>query len=484
MSDVKKETLSGAKWTMLQKMTMQPVQFVYGIILARLISPEEFGILGLTAIFFSIGAQLQDCGFGSSLIRNIHRTEKDINTVFLTNVAMSCLISSTLWFSAPLFVEFFHQPALLWLTRASALMMFLNSTGSVHWTLYTCRRDFKTPAILRTITTLVAMPFTIWAAYAGWGYWALMTQSLISGLLSLVCVWYLSPWKPSFLWSGESFRNSFAYGSKLLVSGIFSSAYGHLKAFLIGKVYTPADLGLFNRAWHLATLPNATINSMLGSVTFPILATLQEDESRLLDVYCKYIRVTSLPIFFGACLLFALAKPAISFIYGPNWVICSDYLQIIIWAVMTYHILTINNNLLLVKGRSDLVLRINLAQKIFAVVVMVPIIFVSVMAICWAALISVPFNIFTSTYYTSKLYGLTLKKQFSDFVPYMLFSCISCAPAYLLTFTSLPDFLKLLFGSLVAILCYWGILSVKKDSAYLLIKQTLLSSKFGKMLSF
>ena len=157
-------------------------------------------MLGLTSVFFAVTGVLSECGFASTLIRKQDRTEKDINTVFWFNVGMSLLMSVILFLCAPFFVQFFQQPALLWLTRASAVMMFLNSFSSVHWTLYTARRDFKTPAIIQSITAMLSMPLCIGLAYAGWGVWSMMTSSIFSGLLSLVIVWYISPWLCSPVW--------------------------------------------------------------------------------------------------------------------------------------------------------------------------------------------------------------------------------------------------------------------------------------------
>lgn len=480
MGDVKKETMSGAKWTMLQKMTMQPVQFVYGVILARLISPEEFGIIGLTAIFFAIAAQLQSCGFGSALIRNIHRTERDINTVFWTNVVLSFLLSSILFCCAPLFVTFFHQPPLLWLTRASALMMFLNSTGSVHWTLYSCRRDFKTPAIIHTVCTLVAMPFTICAAYAGWSYWALMTQSILSSLLALITVWIVSPWRPSLIWSAESFRTSFSYGSRLMVKGIISAASANMRSLLVGKVYSPAALGLYSRSWNVAALPITTVNSMLGPVTFPILSTLQEDNERLLSVYSKYIRITSLALFFASCLLVALARPFITFVYGANWEACVVFVQILSFAEMSYHIGLINENLLLVKGRSDIALRVFIAKTVMHYVALVPALFVNMEVVCLSAVVVVPFGLWINTHYTSRLYQLSRAQQVADFMPYFILSILACLPSYLLTYLPLHPIVQMGIGGPVACLLYWAMLHFRKDSAYLMLRNTIMANPHVK----
>ena len=189
---------------LLQKCTLQPLQLVFGMILARLVTPEEIGILGLTAIFFAVASQLSECGFGAAIIRKQDRTEEDINTMFWFNSGMSLLMSVILFLSAPLFVTFFNQPALLWLTRASACMMFFDSLGCIHWILYSARRDFKTPAIIQTIVAVCSMPLCIGLAYADWGSWAIMTQGIFTGLSSLVIVWVISLWKPRFIYSFKS----------------------------------------------------------------------------------------------------------------------------------------------------------------------------------------------------------------------------------------------------------------------------------------
>lgn len=478
MPNIKQETISGTKWLLLKRCTMQPIQFIFGILLARLITPEEFGILGLTSIFFAIAGQLQDCGFGSALVRDIHRTEKDINTVFWTNLALSMLFSLILFFSAPLFVKLFHQPALLWLTRASAVMMFLNSTGSVHWTLYTCRRDFKTPAIVHMICTLCAMPVCIGTAYIGWGYWAVFLQSCVTALLSLAIIWHISPWKPGFVWSHESFTRYFNYGSKLVVNGIIDSFFTNSKNLLIGKFYSPADLGLFNRAWSLASTPSSVINGILGSVTFPILATIQEDEQQLLRVYSKYIRVTSLAIFFGSCMLIALAYPTIELLYGQQWLKCAEYVQIVLWGIMSYHYGHINNNLLLVKGRSDLLLRLGIIKKLISFLLLIPALFISIKAVCWVAVLFVPFGILLNSYYTGKLFGMTITRQAKDFLPYLLLSVFCCTPAYAITFLPIHCFWQLVAGGLSATVLYVGILYLKRDSAFFILWNSFRESKF------
>lgn len=469
MSTVKQETLRGIKWGIIQKCTMQPVQFVYGIILARLITPAEMGILGLTAIFFAIANQLKDCGFGLALIRKQDRTDADICTVFWFNIVASLLLSIILFLAAPWFASFFNQPALIQLTRVSALLMFLHSTGSVHWTLYQARRDFKTPAIVSMCTTLVAMPFTIWAAFAGWSYWAPMLQGIISGLLGLITIWIISPWKPKFIFSRQSFHTFFSFGFKILISGILNSLYDNMKSLFIGRMYSPASLGLYNRAWGVAHMPRSVFNGLITSVSYPILATLQHDDNHLWTVYSKYIRSTSIIIFFVSYLLVSLAEPFVQVLYGPNWEACVPYIQLILIAASTCHFCEINYNLLMVKGRTDIALKLNIMQKLFSVLLIVPACFHSVMAICWASVCFAPFGIITNAYYTRKLFGVSLWDQIKNFLPYFSFSLLACTPGYLLTHTDLNPFIQLFMGGTSACCIYHVLLKIKKDDMHRLL---------------
>lgn len=482
MSNIKKETISGAKWGMLQRFTMQPIQLLYGMVLARLITPQEMGIMGLTAIFFAIAAQLSNAGFGAALIRKVDRTEADCSTMFWFNVGMSFLVSLTLFLLAPWFTRFYNQPELLWLTRASAFNMFISSTTSVHWTLYQCRRDFKTPAIVGCITSIAGMPVCLTLAWLGWGVWALMWQGIFSTLLSLTIVWCISPWKPRFLFSGASFRELFSFGSKLALSGMLHVFYQNIRTFIIGKFYKPSQLGLYNRGEHLAYLVPQTISGILASVSYPVLSTIQNDDERLCQAYRKYIRISTLVIAFLSVLLASICYPAIELLYGANWVECAIFLQILTISGSTDHICVINLNLLMVKGRSDLFLRMEIIKKSLSLMMLFYAATISVEAICWASAIYSQIAIFINTYYTGKILGLTWWKQQKDYLPYFAQAALACIPAYLLTTTGWPAFVQVTLGGASAFILYFGSLHLRREESYGELYNTLRQNKWGRWL--
>lgn len=482
MGKVAQETLSGLKWLFLQKLTIQPVQLVFSMFLARLITPEEFGILGLTAIFFGIANQLSSCGFGTALIRKQDRTEEDINTVFWFNVIVSFFFSCILFVCAPLFVIFYKQSALLWLTRTSAIMMFLSSLGSVHWTLYTCRRDFKIPAIVQTTVTLCSMPICIILAYIGWGYWALMAQGIFSGLASLIVIWTISPWKPRLIFSIKSFKDFFSYGFKLALSGLLDTAYLNSYSLIIGKFYSPADLAFYSKGARLAAIFPTTACSMLGNVTFPILATLQEDNLRIKIIYRKYIKLFTLTITWGCLTLAAYSSPLVEIVYGSQWAAAVPYTCAICFSYAIYHMHVINLNLLQVKGRSDLFLRLEVIKKIFSTAILLYCASISVMAVAIGGIISSFGCYLFNTYYSKRLINMNIFEQLMDFLPLFIFANFTTWPvAWVCSQLPINSIFQLLIGgSCSAILYFFSLYIFKNDTLndfLILIKSRLRSPK-------
>ncbi len=470
MSRVREETARGLKWGLIQKCTMQPVQFLYGIILARLITPAEMGILGLTAIFFAIAGQLQQCGFGTALIRKQDRTDEDICTVFWFNVVMSLVLSSLLFLAAPWFAAFFNQPALINLTRVSALLMFLNSTVSVHMTLYQARRDFKTPAIVSMCVTLTAMPFTIWAAYAGWSYWAPMLQGIITGVLTLIIIWIISPWKPRLCFSTTSFRGFFRFGANLALSGIITQFYLEIRTFIIGKFYSPAQLAYFSRGQHTCSMPLQLATSILSPVTFPILATLQHDQPRLVQVFRQYSRLTAMVIEWCMITLGANASAITVFLYGENWATAAVYAQILCFGWMLNPLMQLNANLFAVLGRTDLNMKIAITLRPISILIMIACAFHSVTALCYSAIFASSLSFVTTCILVTRISLIRLRHIIADFFPYLFIALVANTPSFFIDTLEWSPVLRISLGVSSSALIYGLLLLLKRDpaAAYLL----------------
>ncbi len=484
MSNVREESISGVKWQLISRMTLQPVAFIFGIILARLISPAEMGILGLTSIFFVIAYQLKDCGFGIALIRKVDRTDADINTVFWFNVVMSLVACAGLCLAAPWFADFFNTPPLVELTYVSAVMLFLNSTATVHWTLFSARRDFKTIAMISTVTTIIPMPLCVWAAFSGWSYWSIMLQGVLSGLLSLIIIWIKSPWKPRFQFSIESFREFFGFGSKLFLSNLLSGLYRESRGLIIGKFYSPADLALFNRAYKMVELPSSIVQGTVSSISLPILSAIQHDEARFIATYRKYFRLTLLVVFWFLITVSANSQSIVYTLYGEAWMKSVIYVYILSFCVINTPIVSIMESLILVKGRSDIVLRTMIIVRVSGVILLAVSAFYGIVYICVAAVIAGMMHFMIYLLCIAREGWISYKTQINDTYPYLLIALIVNIPALVINLLFEPHFTTMIVGGSLSLIMFLVIMHFRNDAAWAIILDILEEKGILKYLPF
>lgn len=458
MSSVKQETLSGVKWTAVEKFSVQGIQFLLGLIMARLLSPSDYGIIGMLGIFFAISSTFIDSGFGNALIRKIDRTETDFSTVFYFNIAISIICYIILFAIAPWVGSFFKMPVLCSILRVQSVNLILNSLMGIQVAQLTIDINFKALAKRSMLSSIISGIFGVILAYYGFGVWALVYQSILCTLINLVFIWIYCKWKPRCEFSRKSFHELFSYGSKLLMSGLLNTVYVNLTPIIIGKYFSASDLGYYSRGTHLAKYPGDNINGVLQRVTFPVFAKLQKDDKHLIHVYRKYICITSMCIFFGCVLMAAIGKPLVLLLLSSKWEDAIVYLQIYSFSIMFDHINSINLNLLQVKGRSDLFLRLEVIKKAISTIILFVSIPFGVIGICVSKIIYTQIAVFINTYYTGKLFGLGYVEQFGDFGKFLLLSVVACLPAYLFTFVDLPNIVLLASGTLSAILLYMAFL--------------------------
>lgn len=322
--------------------------------------------------------------------------------------------------------------------------------------------NFKALAKRSLWSSIVSGVFGIILAYNGFGVWALVYQSILSTFINLVFIWIYCKWKPRREFSWQSFRELFSYGSKLLLSGLLNTIYVNLTPIIIGKYFSPRDLGFYSRGTHLARYPGDNINGVLQRVTFPVFAKLQNDDEHLIHAYRKYISITSMCIFYGCVLMASIGKPLVLLLLSSKWAEAIIYLQIFSFSIMFDHINSINLNLLQVKGRSDLFLRLEIIKKTISTIILFASIPFGVIGICISKVIYTQIAVFINTYYTGKLFHLGYIDQFRDFGGYLILSIIACVPAYLLTFLDIPYIVTLILGASTSTILYFIFLRKNK----------------------
>lgn len=453
---LKQKTTKGLFWSSVERFSNQGMSFLFSVILARMLDPSDFGIIAMITIFFAVAQSFVDSGFSNALVRKTDRREEDLSTCFYFNIGVGIMAYIVLFLIAPLVASFYKQPILSPIIRITGLGVVLNSLCVVQQALFTIRIDFKSQAKVTLSATIISGIVGVILAYQGYGVWALVWQGVVMSLVRMGLLWLMSKWRPTTGFSKSSFNYLFGYGSKLLASGLLDTIYNNIYPIVIGKFYTPAQLGNYSRALSFAQLPSSNITSILQRVTFPVLSTIQDDIPRLQANYRRLLKLSAFIIFPLMMGLAAVAFPMIRLILTPKWEGCSLYLQIICFALMWYPIHAINLNLLQVKGRSDLFLRLEIIKKIVGVCIMCITIPLGITAMCIGMVASSLISLFINTYYTGKLINIGCLKQMRDLTPIFINSLIMGGIVYFSIQISDNDILQLSLSIIIGVLSYIG----------------------------
>lgn len=362
-TSLKQQTKKGLYWSALGNFANQGMRFAFGIILARLLSPDAYGVIGMLSIFMCIVSTFIDCGFSQALISKQNRTQADFSTEFWFNIGVGIAGYFILFLSSPLIADFYNMPILSPILKVIGLGIVINSLCVVQSAQFAIQLDFKTPAKISVFTQMVSGIVGIALAYCGWGVWALVFQQVGSSLFNAILLWILAGWRPTVEFSKDSFNYLWSYGSKVLGASLIQQVYDNLYPLVIGKFFNASQLGLYSRANGFATLPSTNLSSILGSVTFPVLSKLNNDKDKLIAVYVKMIRCTSFLVFPLMIGMAAVAGPLVKLLLNPQWNGCIIMLQILCFALIWQPLSFLQINLLKVIGRTDIILKLEIMKR-------------------------------------------------------------------------------------------------------------------------
>jgi len=414
---LKDKTVKGIGWSALDNAARYGMQFVIGIVLARLLSPDDYGLLGLVGIFTMVCTALVNGGFTTALIRKKNATDNDYNTVFICNLGMSLMLYVVVFLCAPLIANFFERQELIALVRVSSLGLIIGALGLVQRTRLTKRIDFKTQTKITLVSTVVSGIVGIGMAIAGFGVWALVAQQLTTQALSTILLYIYNRWLPRFRFSTESFHELFGFGWKMMVSALIDSIWKELYQVIVGKFYSPATLGQYTRARHYAKLFSSNLTTVVERVTYPVLSSIQDDKERMVSAYRRIIRTS---MFITAVALFSLgavSEPLIYCMIGPKWHDAATYLPLICITFSLYPLHAINLNMLQVQGRSDLFLGLEVVKKVIVLAPLFVGAFVGIMPMLWVNMLIGIIAYFLNSYYSGRLLGYSTWMQLRDIAP-------------------------------------------------------------------
>ena len=447
---LKNKAVKGVIWSSVERFSVQGVQFLVMLVIARLLDPKDFGLVGMLAIFLAVAQSLIDSGFSQALIRKQDRTEVDNSTVFYFNIVVSAVLYLILYAIAPWVSDFYNEPQLCSLMRVLCLIVIINSFAVVQRAIYTASINFKTQAKASFIAALASGLVGVWMAYNGYGVWTLVWQQLLNAGINTLLLWIYSNWYPRWVYSWESFRELFAFGSKLLASGLLDTLYTNIYLLVIGKIFNAASLGYYTQADRFTKLPSSNITGILQRVTYPVLCSIQDDDERLREDYRKLLRLSAFIIFPMMCLLAGVAYPLVELLIGEKWRFAATLIIPLSFTMMWWPIHAINLNLLQVKGRSDLFLRLEIIKKIIGVTVLVLSIPFGLLFMCYAGIATSIICLVINTYYTGKLIQVGFIMQMKDFSGTLIVSMAIFVVAYFLSFVSDNIIIQLLLALLIS----------------------------------
>ena len=481
---LKNKTVKGVGWSAADAFLGHGVTFLVGLVLARLLSPAEYGLIGICTIFTTILTSIVDSGFSNSLIRKRDVTNEDYNTMFITNMVVSVLLLVLLFFSAPLIARFFERPELVALVRVMGLLLILQELSLVQYTRLTKRIDFKTKTKASLIAAILSGVIGIAMAYIGFGVWSLVGQKLTERTLYTICLWYYNKWMPRLRFSQDSFRYMWGFGWKLMLSSLLDRIWKELYQVVVGKCYSPATLGQYSRSKEYAHLFSTNLTTILQRVTFPVLAEVQDDLERMVSAYRKIIKTTMFITAIGMFFMAAISEPLIYCLIGPKWHEASTYLPFICVSMSLYPLHAINLNMLQVQGRSDLFLYLEIIKKVISIGPLCLGIFVNIYWMLIGSIVTGIISFFLNTYYTGKKLHYSSWAQLKDLTTSYTIAVVVALSVFFLKYLPLSPFIilpmQVLVGGLVIlVVCetwrpeeYVGIKKIAKENLSKLTRKT------------
>lgn len=457
---LKSKTISGMIWTFADLLSNQGLQFIIQVILARLLVPKDFGVMGMITVFIAVSQSFIDSGFTNALIREKDPSQEDYSTVFFFNLFMSIVMYILLFFSANAISVFFKEPQLIQILRVLALVLIINAFGITQRTMLTKKIDFKTQTRINIIASILSGLVAIGFAYRGFGVWSLVVRTLSMQFVQALLFSVSNKWMPSMVFSMSSFKKLFGFGWKLLISGIINTLFQNIYYLVIGRGFSANELGYYTNASKFRDTTSKSITTSVQKVSYPVLSSIQEDDNKLKLGYKKIIKNSvfiTFPMMVG---LAAVADPLFRLLFGIKWIPSITYFQILCFAGMLFPLHAINLNILQVKGRSDLFLGLEILKKVISLSLIAIILFLKlgIIGLLWMSVVDSFISYFINSYFSAKLLNYSTIDQIVDITPIFMVTAAMGLLVYIVgLMIPAGNLVKLLIQVAIGVITYIGL---------------------------
>lgn len=478
---LKAKAVNGVLWSSIERFSVQGMQFVLTIIIARFVSPSDYGIVAMISVFLAIAQVFIDSGFSNALIQKKKRTEKDFSTVFYFNIVVAVLVYVFLFFASPYIAAFYDESRLNLLTKIIGLSLIISSFSIVQKTKLTIDLDFRKQAFASFIAVVVSGLVGIYMAYVGYGVWAIVCQSLLNNLCIVIMLFLLVRWHPKLEFSFLSFKSLCGFGFKILLSNLSHTIYVNLYNLIIGKKFSSSDLGYFNRAQTIAYFPSSNLSNIFSRVFYPTICSIQEDDLKFHDTVLRFVGLVSYIIFPLMIGLNVLAYPLIETVLTDKWLDAVPLLQLLSIAYMWEFMMTFNYNILSAKGQAGFILKSEIIKKILAVVLLVVLMNYGIKIICVGLICYSFIDICITSFFLKKACNIGLGSLLKTILPNLILSCGMGIVVYcIVLFCNLSAGISLVIGIFIGIIFYVMASYLVKNRAFYSLLSIIQSYKYNK----
>jgi teichuronic acid exporter len=471
--NIKSKVLTSLFWKLMERGGTQGIQFIVQIVLARLLLPEDYGIIALVVIFTSIAGVFVESGFNTALIQKKNADEADFSSVFYLSLVIACLIYIVLFFASPFIAAFYVIPEITPVIRVLSIILFFGAFNSIQNAVIARRLQFKKLFFSSTGAILISGTVGLYMAYRGFGVWALVGQQLTNHLFITLILWFTVKWRPQLLFSLGRLKSLFSFSWKLLVSALIDTIYRDLRSLIIGKMYNAQMLGFYNRGQQFPQLLITNINGSIQSVMLPVLSSQQDNRPRVKDMMRRAIVTSSFVIFPMMVGLAVTAEPLVKIVLTEKWLPCVPFLQIFCASYALWPIHTANLQAINALGRSDIFLKLEIIKKCYGLAILGVTVFYGVYAIALGQVLSGIISTFINAYPNKKLLNYSYVEQWKDIMPSLLLSLVMGAVVYSLKWLGLSVLLTLIIQVFAGVILYVGLAWIFKLECFRYLLSTL-----------
>ncbi|MEE1001004.1 MAG: lipopolysaccharide biosynthesis protein [Bacteroidales bacterium] len=468
MSNIRQKTLNGVVWSGIQRFGTMSITFVSNIVLARLLLPEDFGCIAMLMIFISLANTFIDGGFGSALIQKKNPTNEDYSTIFYWNIFLSFILYIVLYVSAPLIADFYRIPLLSSVLRVQGIVLFFNALSIVQQNQLKKQLQFKKLSIVYIFSAIISLVVALVTAYNGWGIWSLVVQNISISVIHAILFWVVNKWRPLFVFSWKSFKELFSFGGFMLVSSLFSTFSNEMQGLLVGRMFNPAILGFYNQAYRLEGSAATATSSIIDQVTYPVLASLQDDKTQLINALKRFIQIPAYICSLVMMILIVVAEPLIILLYSDKWIDCVPYFQILCIAGLAVCLQGSANNVIAAIGKSKVLLTWTIVKRSMTIILcLIGILVAGMDGLLWSCVLGAWCVYFINAYLVDKHVGYSFWKQIGLIMPSSIIAIsIGLVVYYIGTLLSFGMYTTALIQVALCIILYFMISYMFKLQAF------------------